>query len=189
MRKERISILVLALLALATPSFAQSATGKSSHMEQMKAAAMDKSKDGTTEMLIANEKQVWDAINRNDMTTFGSFLADDQVYINDAGVHSRAETLSMLSGVPASAFALDDFKVVMIDKDAAIVTYRVTSKGMTGQGAKASESNINVDVGKSVQGGAMAGAQPTERDSTVWVKRNGKWLAIFHQDTMQHAQQ
>jgi hypothetical protein len=113
------------------------------------------------EMLIAREKEVWELIKKKDGAGFASYLAEDQLYVNSTGVHSKAEAVKGIGeGDGPPELTLDDWKVLMIDKDAAIVTYKATPKAMA------------------------CGPEPVaQRNSTVWVKRNGKWLALFHQDT------
>jgi hypothetical protein len=56
-----------------------------------------------------------------------------------------------------SKFELSDWKSAKIDSDAAFVTYLVTPPAAPNMG--------------------------TERHSTIWVNRNGKWLALLHVGT------
>ena len=115
------------------------------------------------DQLIAREKEVWDAIKKKDWERFASYLAEDQLYVSDDGVRTKAESVKQLGEATAlPEMRLDDWKVLMIDKDAAIVTYRATAV-------------------PPACGPAMAA--PFQRNTTVWAKRGGKWLAIFHQDT------
>lgn len=201
MRTARIPLLVLGLLTLATPVFAQSATAGSAYMGEAKATA-SAATDEMTEMLIATEKSVWVALRKHDMATFGSLLPEDHIYVSGGGTFSKAESLQMLAKVPLGNYTLDQFQVLMIDKDAAIVTYRASFKGGSGnqESASSKQSSINVDVGAqkadaasaaspaSAASGGGQGAMTHERNTTVWVKRNGKWLALLHQETTQQAQ-
>ncbi len=112
----------------------------------------------TTSDVEANEKMIWDALKRKDWTAFANFLAEDQIEVWGTGVNTKAQTLKGISAIDFSDFVMSDFKTVPIDADAKIATYTV--KG-TGPDKKAF----------------------TERSSTVWVNRGGKWLALFHQGT------
>jgi hypothetical protein len=56
----------------------------------------------------------------------------------------------------ASKWEQSDFKTVNFDSDALLVTYLV----------KSSDPKV-----------------PQERHTTIWVKRDGKWKALFHQGT------
>jgi hypothetical protein len=112
-------------------------------------------------MLIAREQEVWEQIKKKNAQGFATYLAEDQIYVTKDGVHSKAETVKGIAEAGPPVVTFSDWKVMMIDKDAAIVTY--TTK-----------------VGAVV----ACGPEPvTQRESTVWVKRGGKWLALFHQDT------
>lgn len=112
-------------------------------------------------MLIAREKEVWEQIKKKNGQVFATYLAEDLIYVTRDGVHSKAETIKGIMEAGPQEVMLSDWKVVMIDKDAAIVTY--TTK-----------------FGAAV---ACGPAPVPARETTVWVKRGGKWLAIFHQDT------
>ncbi|HEV2914747.1 MAG TPA: nuclear transport factor 2 family protein [Pyrinomonadaceae bacterium] len=113
------------------------------------------------ETLIAREKAVWEAIKKKDLATFGGYLAEDMVYVNKDGVHSKADTVKGIEASPMPELTLDDWKVTIIDKDVALVTYRVNSKAV-----------------------ACGPEATSERNSTIWAERGGKWLAVFHQDTL-----
>lgn len=111
--------------------------------------------------IIARERQLWDTIKRKDYDAFAGQLADDQLYVTGDGVYDKAATLKGIREFELSELALADFKVVRVDKDAAVVTYTSTAKGKS--------------HGKEFP-------QTTMRESTAWVNRGGKWLAAYHQD-------
>ena len=106
---------------------------------------------------VAREKQVWDAIKKKDFDRFASFLAEDQLEVTPWGVNDKAASVSGVQQADLSGGALSDFKTAKISDDIVIVTYMV----------------------KGVVGMPPSGA----RASTIWVKRDGKWLAVYHQDT------
>jgi hypothetical protein len=106
----------------------------------------------------ANEKAVWDALKRKDWDAFASFLAEDQIEVEGGGVYDKAGTVKSVKGFNFAPVVTSDFKTTVIDEDAKIVTYTV--KG-TGPDKKPF----------------------TERASSIWVNRNGKWIAVFHQGT------
>jgi hypothetical protein len=113
--------------------------------------------------LIAREKEVWEAIKKKDQARFASYLAEDQLYVSNDGVFTKAEAVKQLSAATMPPdIRLGDWKVLMIDKDAAIVTYTATA--------------VTPACGPATAGGV-------QRNTTVWAKRSGKWLAILHQDT------
>ena len=107
---------------------------------------------------IAREKQVWEMLKKKDYDGFASMLADDQVEVSSSGVNDKAGTVAGVKNGDFSTASLSDFKVVKLDDDAVLVTYLV----------------------KSTEAGSNPGGY---RESTVWVNRGGKWLAVFHQGT------
>lgn len=123
--------------------------------------ASNESENSIEATLIAREKEVWEFIKKKDVQGFSSALADDQLYVNGDGVHTKAETVKSVAEGTLSDYSLDEWKVLMIDKDTALVTYKVTVKG-----------TVNGQEVSSVT-----------RESTVWARRGGKWLGVFHQDT------
>jgi hypothetical protein len=110
----------------------------------------------TTSDVEANERAVWDALKRKDWNAFASFLADDAVEIEPDGVYDKTGSVKGVQGFPFPTTSLSDFMTTPLDDDAKIVTYTV--KG-TGPDKKPF----------------------SQRHSTVWVNRGGKWLAMFHQ--------
>jgi uncharacterized protein (TIGR02246 family) len=170
----KVCILLMATLALASTCMGQAAPTNQPNAPRIKpptesapprGGASTRSpsvNNSLEEALITREKEVWDAIRKKDMQRFASFLAEDQLYVSDEGVRSKAESVKALGEATIPDIKLDDWKVLMIDKDAAIVTYRATAT-------------------PPACGPEMA--SPVSRNTTVWAKRGGKWLAVFHQDT------
>ena len=102
---------------------------------------------------IANEKLVWDLFKSKNFDAFANLLATEFVEIEPDGFYDKAGSVKGVSMIDTSKFVLSDFKSSTIDADAAIVTY------------------VSTDP-KYAPGG--------ERHSTIWVNRNGKWLALMH---------
>lgn len=176
MRKERICILVLSLLALASPCFAQSA-GPEQQPNNIKPPqsnptpapakrAAKMSMSSPVDDIEAKERQIQAALQKGDLQAFGSLLADDAMEVTPHGVNSKAQIIEMLKGVALSDFTMTDVKVTAIDKDASLITYRTKGK----YSAQGQQGTFD------------------QWASTVWVKRNGKWLAFVHQETPVMAQ-
>ena len=120
---------------------------------------------GTTALeadTIAREKQVWEQIKNKDVDGFANMLAENMIYVSNDGVYDKAGTVKGVKELTLTDVSLSDWKVVTLDKDAAVVTYTVSSTG-------------------------SAGEQPIPstpmRASTAWLNRDGKWLALYHQDS------
>ena len=72
------------------------------------------------------------------------------------GVYDKAGSVKNVGMFDASKAELSEWKTVKFDNDASLVTYLVKLPGMK---------------------------PDQERHSTIWVNRNGKWQALFHQGT------
>jgi hypothetical protein len=108
------------------------------------------------------EKAIWESIKKKDAAGFAAMLADDFIYISSDGVYDKAATVNGIKPMEVTELTLSDWKTVMLDKDAAVVTYTVNLKGTTG--------------GKPMPPGSM-------RASSAWVNRDGKWVGVYHQET------
>jgi hypothetical protein len=106
------------------------------------------------------EKQVWDALKRKDWDAFGSFLADDAIEVEGYGVSTKADSIKGVQSVDFSKATLSDFKETKLDEDLTLVTYIAKSS------APSPLWNPN-----------------GERHSTIWVRRDGRLQAVFHQGT------
>ncbi len=188
MRRERLSILVLLLLLSAAPCLAQS--GGSGPPEQQpnsikppqavptRGISDDKlkrsappspkgesprtpQKSGPVTDPAEGERRVLEALKAGDMETFASLLTDDAMEHTPQGLQSKAQIIESLKDGRLLEYTMADLKVTQVDKDAALVTYRTTGK-FSAHG----------------QEGAY-----DARATSLWVKRNGKWLAVFHQET------
>ncbi len=113
--------------------------------------------------LIALDREIWEAIKSKNWDAFAAHLDDAAITVNDSGVYDKTQTLEGLKKMELTEYAISDTKVVKLDPDAAVLTYTTNAKGKyDGQPIPETPS----------------------RDTTVFVKRGGKWLAIFHQETM-----
>ena len=145
------------VLAFATFGFAQDATPSPSPKPKprmSKAALMKK--------LSANETALWNAWKNKDAKPFNMWLAADGVMVGDQGVAGKKDIASAMASMPCEvkSFTLSDWKLTMVDADAAFLTY------------------------KGVADGTCAGtAIPTVWASSLWISRKGKWQAFSHQET------
>ncbi|MFL6210257.1 MAG: DUF4440 domain-containing protein [Pyrinomonadaceae bacterium] len=110
------------------------------------------------------EKQIWEAVKSKNGETFGNMLTDDFVFISYDGFYDKAGTIKGIKEFNGTDVTFSDWKVVPIDADAAVVTYHISMTAPMTPNAKPAPMSL--------------------RASSVWVKRGGKWLGIFHQDTM-----
>lgn len=135
---------------------ATSTTNANAPMETKTAAPL------TEADAVAKEKAIWEALQKKDYTTFGGMLTEDSILVATDGVHDKAGIIKSVTGWVPSDVTFSDWKFIPIDKDAGIIMYTLKYKGMmNGQEIKPQNQYC----------------------SSIWVNRNGKWLAIFHQET------
>src|SRR2546421_12239486 len=155
--KRYLPLAAILIMAFATVSFAQpQATASPSPA----AAAKPKprmSKAQILKKLSANETALWTAWKNKDAKPFQMWLSADGVMIGDQGVGTKGDVVKMMASMPCDvkSFTLSDWKLSMVDADAAVITYKGGSDGTCG---------------------GQAG--PTGWASSLWVNRKGKWTAV-----------
>lgn len=112
--------------------------------------------------VTAKEKQLWDTLKNRDHDAFAKMMSSDSVYVSSDGVHDKTATVNGVKPFAPTEVNLSDWKSIVLDKDAAVVTYTLNVKGTSG--------------GQPLPPGAM-------RASTAWIKRGAEWVAVFHQDS------
>src|SRR5436305_11125666 len=112
--------------------------------------------------LSANETALWNAWKNKDAKPFQMWLSADGVMISDQGVGTKGDVVKMMPAMPCEvkSFTLTDWKLSMVDADAAVITYKGAADGTC--------------AGQTI---------PTVWASSVWVNRKGKWTAFSHQET------
>jgi hypothetical protein len=155
---KKILVIVSALIvtaACAAPSTNQPAPANANVASAPAAAAM------TEAGAIANEKAIWDTIKNKNYEAFGNMLADDQLQVSGEAVYDKAGSLAAIKDFEPSEVIFSDWKFLSIDKDSFVVIYTVNVKGKF--------------KGKEFP-------PESDRCSSAWVNRNGKWLAMYHQE-------
>ena len=112
----------------------------------------------------AKEKAIWETLKQKNYTAFADMLADDELEVASVGVFDKARSTEMVKQFEPSEVTFSDWKFLPIDKDGFIVAYTVDVKGKY--------------QGKVIPPG------PLSRCSSAWARRNGKWLAVFHQESL-----
>ena len=114
------------------------------------------------EVLIAAESRLWEALKAKDEAALSSLIARDAMMVDLRGSLSPPEFLRSLADLSLVDYSLSDVKVTRISKGAALVTYQARGRVLR----RGQES-----------------ASPPHYNATIWGKRGGKWLIIFHQST------
>jgi hypothetical protein len=159
--KKYLPLAITLLLAFASAAFAQDATKPTPEPSTKPKPAMSKAQIQKT--LIATEKKLWEAWKNKDPKPFKAWVAADSIGISDQGTQNKAALLKEMAagGCEVKSYELSEFKLTMIDSDAAVLTYKGTSDGTCG--------------GEPIKA-AWA--------STTFVRRGGKWLSLTHQETI-----
>lgn len=149
---QRLPFITLILITVSTATFAQ----------------REKSVD---QLLIGYEKQSWESVKQKDYEKFASFIADDFVDIFSNGkVVSKQQLLKeYIRGVTLVDYSLSTFRVVMLDKDAAIIAYQAVAHG-----------SENQDVAHEIKQGEVTAIHVAV--TSGWAKRNGRWLNVFYRE-------
>ena len=152
--RNAICWLVLAAMVLALPAVAGAQTGGAKADPAVEKALMDL------------ERKLNDAVAKRDVTTFTTLVTADAWSVDPMGMSPVAEFVKMLKDpkvdISIKSHELTDMKVIQLDANAAVVTYKWTGTG-TWMGEPLPSPTLS---------------------STVWAKRGDKWLAMFHQETI-----
>ena len=119
------------------------------------------SKAATEKALIANENKINEAVAKQDVKTFHSLLAPDAVSADMGGFMKASDFSNVMNQLKITSWHIMNPQVVWVDDKTAVVAYTWMGAGTF--------------MGKPVPDTMYA--------STVWTERNGKWLAVFHQET------
>jgi hypothetical protein len=160
--KRVIPFAALLLAASACTINTPPATNTTTSTGNANMAATSKSAIVSDADITAQEKKIFDALKAKDFKAFGDLLAADSIEVGGNGVHDKAASLKDVEQLNLTDYNLSDWKVTKLGPDAAVVTYSATAKGDMG--------------GKPFPADAV-------RASTAWVNRDGKWLAVYHQET------
>jgi hypothetical protein len=150
-----VSLLLLAAACTTEP-------GPNTNMSSNTNTAAPKTAAPSEADIIAKEKAAWDAIKQKDYAAFGNMLASDYVEVTDQGVMDKAGIVADVKDFIPTDLTFSDWKMMLIDNDAAILTYSFTQKATY--------------KGKDLPPGPYHAA-------SAWVNRDGKWQGFFYQQT------
>lgn len=119
------------------------------------------SKAAIEKTLIANENKIMDAVAKHDVKTFTDLVAADGVSADQTGFMKVADFVKSMDQMKIASQHMMDAQVSWADDKTAIVRYTWMGSG-------------------TYQGQPVPSATYA---STIWTERNGKWVAVFHQET------
>ena len=161
--KRYLPLAAILVMAFATVSFAQPQATASPSPATAAKPKPRMSKTQILKKLSANETALWNAWKNKDAKPFQMWLSADSVNVGDQGVGGKADVTKDIASMPCEikSFTLSDWKLTMVDSDAALISYKGTQDGTC--------------AGTALPAAVWA--------SSLWVNRKGKWLAAFHQET------
>lgn len=110
--------------------------------------------------LITAEKNAWQNIKDKKWDDFKKIFSSDFRGVYASGVNKLDKEMSEVKTLDLKSYSLGDIDVVFIDKDAALLTYSVTSQG--------------TEDGKDISGKQNA--------ASIWKKEGNDWRCVFHTD-------
>lgn len=111
--------------------------------------------------LITNERALYDAVGKGDRTAFLSLVLPEAVWATKQGFVPAKLLADGLDGYALTKWEIINPRVTWLTSDSAVVIYAWQGSG-------------------TFQNQALA---PTTLASTVWTKRDGKWVAAHHQES------
>ncbi|MFL6282533.1 MAG: nuclear transport factor 2 family protein [Pyrinomonadaceae bacterium] len=127
--------------------------------------------ESVEDRLVSYERRSWESVKRKDYKTFESFLAEDFYDIfPDGQVVTKTELMrDYIRGVELVDYSLSRFKVVRLNRDAAIVVYETVARGTENHA-----TSRNTEKGREISIHAAV--------TSAWARRGGRWLNVFYRE-------
>jgi ketosteroid isomerase-like protein len=119
------------------------------------------STDALRDEIVAQERAGLDALKTGDLTAFANSTADDAVFVDAAGPASKEQVMKNVGGFRLSDYSMSDVRFVALLADSGMIVYRIAETG-TSHGREFTAKAIV---------------------SSLWVRRGGKWMCMFSQET------
>ena len=154
--KKCLFVLSLATSALAGLSFAQTNPNSTETKSPATTAALET-------MLVAQEKESWEAVKRHDAAAFANLCRDDawELY-GDGQLLPIKEVIAQIPDTEILEYTMADVRVFVLNDQTAIVRYRILAK--ISYKGKASPAQWMLA-------------------SAVWTKLGKTWKAAMYQET------
>ena len=126
------------------------------------AIAFAQNNSATEQNLTQTEKGLWEAWKNHDVEPFKKVMADG-IDVGMGGIRTGDKLLKDIGSTQCTvtSYSLDTPTFKWIDKETVLMTYRASQ-------------DATCDNEK---------APPVVWATSLWVKKNGSWKALFHQET------
>jgi ketosteroid isomerase-like protein len=111
--------------------------------------------------IVAQERAGLDALKTGDLRAFADSTAEEAIFVDAQGPAGKAEVMKNVAGFRLGGYTMSDIRFVPLSADSGLLVYRLAETG-TSHG-KDFTAKVNVSV--------------------LWLKRGGKWLCLFTQET------
>jgi hypothetical protein len=111
--------------------------------------------------VVSLEKQTWELWQKHDKTGFAALMDNDFIAVDTHGVAVKMQNVADIDNLIKESYDLSDFQVHRVASDVVFLTYRAKLKGR-------------------YKGNRIDG---TYYVSSVWAKRQGKWLNVLYHET------
>jgi|HubBroStandDraft_4_1064222.scaffolds.fasta_scaffold171442_3 hypothetical protein len=157
MKPFRMSLWVLPFLILLTAAASYPQAQKPIETGAVSAPLAD----GLRGQIVAQERAGLDALKTGDLTVFGASTADDAIFVDAHGPATKAEVMEHTAEFRLHDYTMADIRFIPLSADSGLLIYTSTESG-TSHG-KDFTARVHV--------------------SSLWIKRDGKWLCEFSQET------
>jgi len=147
--------LVIAVLLLASVAPALAPIHAQQIAAQIAVASDRESEE--MELLFIQEIKLWKALQYHDLVTFNSLLLPDFIEVEKT-IQNREQILANLNTCTLVSFNFHNHQTRMLSPDAAVIAYNANSEITCGESHLKGSYNA----------------------TTVWVRRDGKWLVQIH---------
>ena len=111
--------------------------------------------------VTAAERAGLEALKIGDVAKFGDLTADEAIFVDAHGQANKIQVMKNVAAFQLKEYTMDNVQVLQLSPNTGFITYKL---GETG-----------VSMGKEFEGQVYV--------SSIWTKRDGKWLCLFSQET------
>jgi uncharacterized protein (TIGR02246 family) len=119
------------------------------------------STDALKDEIVAQERAGLEALKTGDLSAFANSTADDAVFVDAAGPAGKEQVVNNVAGFQLREYSMTDVRFVALSVDSGLIVYKMSEAGTS--------------HGKDFAAKVVV--------SSLWVRRSGKWLCLFSQET------
>jgi ketosteroid isomerase-like protein len=112
--------------------------------------------------IVARERAGLDALKVGDLSAFAASIAEEAVFVDAHGPAGKAQVVKTTAAFRLTAYTMSDIRFVPLAKNSGLIVYHMEESG----NSHGRDFTAQVHV------------------SSIWLKRRGKWLCMFSQETM-----